>query len=203
MLTGAEPALSSAIAVIAPRGDEARAVALLAMQNGLVAPNSPARRDNDEHMAALRTWMRDIRRENGLAAAGDEQRVQATRSLVEPTAESLRAAREATVQWIDRALRMKDDGRGLPRAHAARTRSKPSASFSGAETLAALYLRHGDAAGALTEIERTPRLARSPRLRCTSASTALPTAATPRLGASSWLGCWSPERKDSPGPRST
>jgi hypothetical protein len=202
MLSGAEPALSSAIAVIAPRGDEARAVAFLAMQNGLVPPGSAARRDNDEHMAALRTWMRDIRRDNGLAAAGDEQRVQATRSLVEPTAESLRAAREATVQWIDRALRMKDDGRGSP----ARPRREDALEAfrvlrSGAETLAALYLRHGDAAGALSEIERTSaRKIAPPSLyeRLDRAANGGDAAAWRELLA--WL--WSPERKDSPGPRS-
>jgi hypothetical protein len=82
MLSGAEPALASAIAVIAQRGDEARAVAFLTMQNGLIAPGTPARRDNDEHMAALRTWMHDIRQTDGLSAIGEEQRIKATRSLV-------------------------------------------------------------------------------------------------------------------------
>jgi hypothetical protein len=198
MLSGAEPALSSAIAVIAPRGDEARAVAFLGMQNSLVAPGSAARRDNDEHMAALRTWMRDLRRDRGLAAAGDEQRVQATRSLVEPTAESLRAAREATVQWIDRALR--DEGRGSrPRREDALEAFRVLR--SGAETLAALYLRHGDAAGALNEIEKTSaRKIAPPSLyeRLDRAANGGDAAAWRELLA--WL--WSPERKDSPGPRS-
>src|SRR5689334_15178404 len=201
MLAGAEPALASAIAVIAPRGDEARTVAFLTMQNGLVAPGTPARHDNDEHMAALRTWMRDIRRANGLAAVGDEQRVQATRSLIEPTAESLRAAREATVQWIERALKMNDERRAGP---ARPNREDAMEAFrvfrSGAESLAALYLRHGDAAGALADIDRTSaRKITPPSLyeRLEHAANGGDAAAWRDLLA--WL--WNPERKDSPGPR--
>ena len=201
MLTGAEPALASAISVIAPRGDEARAVAFLAMQNGLIAPGTAARRDNDEHMAALRTWMRDIRRENGLSALGDEQRVQATRSLVEPTAESLRAAREATVQWIERALKMNDERRAGP----ARPRREDALEAfrvfrSGAESLAALYLRHGDAAGALADIERTSaRKITPPSLYERLERTANGGDAAAWRDLLAWL--WNPERKDSPGSR--
>ncbi|MET0591516.1 MAG: hypothetical protein ABW133_02380 [Polyangiaceae bacterium] len=201
MLNGAEPALASAIAVVAPRGDEARAVAFLGMQNGLVAPNTAARRDNDEHMAALRTWMRDVRKDTGLAQTGEEQRVQATRSLVEPTAESLRAARDATIQWIDRALKMNDERRAGP----ARPRREDALEAfrvfrSGAETLAALYLRHGDAQGALAEIDKTSaRKIAPPSLyeRLDRAANGGDAAAWRALLA--WL--WSPERKDSPGPR--
>jgi hypothetical protein len=201
MLTGAEPALASAIAVIAPRGDEARAVAFLTMQNSLIAPGTAARRDNDEHMAALRTWMREIRRENGLAAVGEEQRVQATRSLVEPTAESLRAAREATVQWIERALRMNDERRAGPSRPRREDALEAFRVFrSGAESLVALYLRHGDAAGALADIERTSaRKITPPSLyeRLDRAANGGDAAAWRDLLA--WL--WNPERKDSPGPR--
>ncbi|HMI84115.1 MAG TPA: hypothetical protein VK550_08465 [Polyangiaceae bacterium] len=201
MLAGAEPALASAIAVIAPRGDEARAVAFLTMQNGLIAPGSAARRDNDEHMAALRAWMRDIRRENGLAAVGEEQRMLATRSLVEPTPESLRAARDATVQWIERALKMNDERRAGP----ARPRREDALEAfrvfrSGAESLAALHLRHGDAAGALADIDRTSaRKITPPSLyeRLDRAANGGDAAAWRDLLA--WL--WNPERKDSPGPR--
>jgi len=201
MLAGAEPALASAISVIAPRGDEARAVAFLAMQNSLIAPGSAARRDNDEHMAALRTWMHDIRRENGLAAVGEEQRMQATRSLVEPTAESLRAAREQTVQWIDRALKMNDERRAGPVRPRREDALEAFRVFrSGAESLAALYLRHGDATGALAEIERTSaRKITPPSLyeRLDRAANGGDAGAWRDLLA--WL--WNPERKDSPGPR--
>jgi hypothetical protein len=201
MLSGAEPALASAISVIAPRGDEARAVAFLSMQNGLVAQGTAARRDNDEHMAALRTWMRDVRKENGLASVGEEQRVQATRSLVEPTAESLRAARDTTVQWIDRALKMNDERRAGPLRPRREDALEAFRVFrSGAETLAALYLRHGDAAGALAEIDKTAaRKIAPPSLyeRLDRAANGGDAGAWRDLLA--WL--WSPDRKDSPGPR--
>src|SRR6185295_6705659 len=53
MLGGGAPALSSAISLVAPRGDEGRAIALLTMQSSLIATGTPARKDNDEHLAAL------------------------------------------------------------------------------------------------------------------------------------------------------
>jgi tetratricopeptide (TPR) repeat protein len=144
--------------------------------------------------------MRDVH-EDGLASLGDEQRVQAIRSLVEPTSESLRAAREATVVWIDRALQMNDERRSGPLRPRREDALEAFRVFrSGAESLVALYLRHGDAAGALAEPERT------------SARKITPPSLYERLDrvasggdAASWRELlkwlWNPERKDSPGPR--
>jgi hypothetical protein len=105
MVNGGEQALASALSFVAPRGDEGRAVAFLMMQNALVKPGTPAKRDNEEHLAALKAWMHDTRGDASLEALGSVQRVSTLRSLVEPTTESMNAARDATVKWIEQSLR--------------------------------------------------------------------------------------------------
>ncbi len=200
MVAGGDAALSSAIAVVAPRGDEGRAAAFMTMRNSLLQPGVPARRDNEEHLAALRTWMRDTRKRGGMEALGSEQRVQTIRSIVEPGPESMKAARDATMRWIDQALKMNEDRKvGALRPRREDLLEAFRAFRSGAETLVALYLRHGDAAGALAEIERTAaRKITPPSLyeRLDRAASGGDAAAWRDLLA--WL--WSPERKDSPGP---
>jgi len=200
MVGGREQALSSALAVVAPRGDEGRTIAFLMMQNSLAQPGTQARRNNEEHLAALKTWMHDTRGGTGLEALGNVQRVHAQRALVQPTPEAMTAARDATVRWIDQALRMNEErkvGSGRPRREDALEAFR--AFRSGAEALAALYLRNGDAAGALAEIERTSaRKVVPPSLydRLDRAANGGDAAAWRELLA--WL--WNPERKDSPGP---
>jgi tetratricopeptide (TPR) repeat protein len=160
----------------------------------------PTRRDAEAHLNALKGWMRDIRRANTLEALGAEQHTQALRSTVEPTAEALAAARDSTEQWIDQSLRMNEERRAVT----ARPRREDAleafrAFRSGAETLIAIYLRHGDAAGAVTEIERTSaRKITPPSLyeRLKHAADGGDALAWRELLA--WL--WNPERKDSPGP---
>jgi tetratricopeptide (TPR) repeat protein len=204
MLSGGGPALSSAISLVAPRGDEGRAVALLSMQSSLIAPGTPARRDNDEHLAALRTWMKDTRKSGSLESLGAEQRIQALRSMVEPTAESLSTAREATVRWIDQSLRMSEDRKnGALRPRREDALEAFRAFRSGAESLAALYLRHGDAAGALADLNRTASVDKitPPSLRMRLENVANGGGARAWRDLLGWL--WSPERKDSPNPAGT
>jgi hypothetical protein len=186
--------------MVAPRGDEGRAVAFLLMQNALAQPGSPQKRDIDEHLAALKMWMQDTRGGTSLEALGSVQRVYTMRSLVDPTTESLTAAREATLRWIDQALRMNDERKGgssRPRREDALEAFR--AFRSGAETLAAIHLRNGDALGALSDLESTSaRKVRPPSLydRLDRAANGGDAAAWRELLA--WL--WTPERKDSPGP---
>jgi tetratricopeptide (TPR) repeat protein len=204
MVSGADGVLSSALSLVAPGGDEGRAIAFLSMQNAITKPGTPARRDNEEHLAALRAWMKDTRKGGSLEALGAEQRVQALRSLVEPTTESLGTAREATVRWIDQSVRMGEERKsGSARPPREDVLEFFRAVHSGAESLAALYLRHGDAAGALAELERTP-----------AARKITPASLYDRLehaanggDARAWRDLlswyWSPDRKDSPSPAGT
>jgi tetratricopeptide (TPR) repeat protein len=149
-------ALKMALDVVAPRGDEGRSAALYSIRSGLLAPGSAARKDTDDHIAALSAWMRETRKDSSLVALGADERALAQWSLFEPTAEVLARAREATVRWIDGSLKLMDDAKASSR----RPRREDAmeafrAMRSGAETLAAIHLRHGDAAGALADIEQT------------------------------------------------
>src|SRR5260370_659604 len=112
MVKGWEQAIASALTFVAPRGDEGCTVAFLGMQNSLLPGGTPAQKDNDDHLTALKNWMRDPRGGTSLEALGSLQRVYTLRSLVEPTAASLAAARAATMRSIQAALRMSDDRRG-------------------------------------------------------------------------------------------
>jgi tetratricopeptide (TPR) repeat protein len=201
MVKGREQTIASALSFVAPRGDEGRTVAFLTMQNSLLPSGTPAQKDNDEHLAALKNWMRDTRGGTSLEALGSLQRVYTLRSLVEPTPESLAAARDATMRWIHAALRMSDERKaGSPRPRREDALEAFRAIHSGAETIAALHLRSGDILGASADFERTPA-----QLRPQSLSDRLDRVANGGDAASwrellAWL--WNPERKDSPPPGS-
>jgi hypothetical protein len=200
MVKGGDQALASALTFVAPRGDEGRAIAFLTMQSSLMTPNSASKRDNDEHLAALKAWMRDTRSGTNLESVGGAQRVAMMRSLVEPTAETVTGARDATLRWIDSALQMNSDRKvGAPRPRREDGLEALRALHSGAETLAALHLRSGDAAGAIADLERPSVQKILPR----SLYDRLDRAANGGDAAAwrdvlEWL--WSPDRKDSPAP---
>jgi tetratricopeptide (TPR) repeat protein len=170
------------------------------MQSPLVPPGSPAKRDSDEHLAALQAWMRETRAAATLEALGSAERVTTMRSLVEPTSESMAAAREAALRWIEAALRMSEDRKvGSPRPRREDGIEALRAFRSGAETLADLHLRSGDALGALAELDRVS----IQKIRPNSLYERLDHAANGG-DANAWRDLlewlWNPERKDAPGP---
>jgi hypothetical protein len=172
----------------------------LNLQSAVLPGDNPVRRDADSHLTALKGWMRDNRRANSLEAVGGEQRTQALRSMVEPTTEALNAARDATEAWIEQSLKMQEDRHTVPVRPRREDAIEAFRAFrSGAETLTAIYLRQGDAASALAEIDRTAaRKITPPSLyeRLQRAAEGGDALAWRELLA--WL--WNPERKDSPGP---
>jgi tetratricopeptide (TPR) repeat protein len=154
MVAGADPVLARASAVVSAQGDEGRALALLTLRVAATSPGSPERADVDAHLSALNGWMRDTQTGGPLEQLGANERIQVSRALLDPSEKAMTAAREATVQWIERAVEYNE------RQPSARLKREDAfeafrAFRSGAETLAALYLRQGDAAGALAEIDRS------------------------------------------------
>jgi tetratricopeptide (TPR) repeat protein len=126
------------------------------------------------------------------------------RSLVEPTTESLSTARDATVRWIDQSIRMSEDrksGSVRPRREDALEAFR--AFRSGAESLAALYLRHGDAAGALADLDRTPSVQKIAPRSLLERLERTANGGDARAWHDLLLWLWSPERKDSPNPAGT
>ena len=201
MFTDADRALAEALRRVAQRGDEGRALALLDLRAMGAAPGTPARDDIDGHLAALRSWLQATSADDTLEAAGRTERVHAQRALLEPTAEARKAAREATLAWIDRAAALHEGG-GPPHGRARREDAIEAyrALRSGAQTLAALSLRDGDASAALADVDHgaTRRIV-SPLLY----------AALERAGSGGDAGAWrallgalaEPSRSAGPAPR--
>jgi cellulose synthase operon protein C len=152
---GSVAPLEAAVHELALRGDEGRARALYALLSRVGPPQDGA--DVLRHVAALDQWTRSAVAAGGpVAAAGALERVTVRRRLLEPTDEALASAVNATSDWVARSVVLRDDFR--------KNRMQPMhdegeqawrALETGPVVLAALYLRDGDAAGALAVLERT------------------------------------------------
>jgi tetratricopeptide (TPR) repeat protein len=165
MIEGRVPALAAAANAVARKGAEGRAVALYAML-ARVLPKGPEKAEVEAHLAAIAAWEDKTRSKGALQAAGGDERSAMARALWEPSPETIRAARNAAIEWIDRAIRYSKE------------QTPPSDDFerdeaieayrairTGAMAIAAVYLRNGNPAGALEAME-SPRVARvvSPHL---------------------------------------
>jgi tetratricopeptide (TPR) repeat protein len=151
-----ERALAGALERVGQRGDEGRALALLRMRAAALPDGTPAHAEVDEHLAALDRWMHETRTGGPMQRLGAEERAAVGRALVDPSEEALGTATAAIGAWIDRAIQYNFELQ--------QTRQRPErdeaieaarALESGPATLAALYLRHGDAKRALDAIDRT------------------------------------------------
>ncbi|MCC6647921.1 MAG: hypothetical protein IT374_20430 [Polyangiaceae bacterium] len=160
MLDGSSSeALALAVEAVAARGDEGRSAALYELQK-LAAPAGPAARDADEHLAALERWAEETTSTGAGDAerAGAEQRRKAARSLLLPTDDGVKDAVGSAARWIDAGIelqeRMRERRDDRPRREDALESIR--AVTSGAATIAAIFLRHGDAAGAHEALSRAP-----------------------------------------------
>jgi tetratricopeptide (TPR) repeat protein len=162
MLQGpGEEALALAAAVVASSGDEGRAQALYGLHQGVLPEQHPARRDLQEHLDALQRWISEQSEKPGIGpaeAAGMRQRRAVARSLLEPTEEALRDARAAIQQWVDAGLVFQSQYRAAPRAPMRREEMVEGVRSisSGAATLTALLLRHGDIGAAAQSLDLAP-----------------------------------------------
>lgn len=157
LLAGHDALLEAAYGHVAPRGEEGVAYALLKLRRSILKEGSPARLSVDEQLHALERWLAETKTGSPLEITGHDQRVLVSRALLEPSIEAHDAAREATMAWIEQAVVFSEDAKG---AFARPKREETVEAFrafrSGAKTLIALSLRHGDANAALTDIERSP-----------------------------------------------
>jgi tetratricopeptide (TPR) repeat protein len=150
---GAE-ALKGAARELSNRGDEGRARAIydLLLQ---IAPNAD-RGDIRSHVTALDVWTRDAVATGGpVTSAGGLERVAVHRRLLEPSQEALADASNATIEWIKRAVVLRDKFR---KTRVTPPREEGAEAWRALETgpvvLASLYLRDADAQGALAALER-------------------------------------------------
>ncbi len=153
MLRDQSQALRAAADEVARVGNEGLAAAFYSMLESTL-PQGRERTDASAHLSALDGWARATRDPRTMQGAGAEQRASVMRALFQTDADTLASARTATVRWIDRALE-RDTEMEPPRTPFDRDELIETyrARRAGGATLVALYLRHGDASGAVTALD--------------------------------------------------
>jgi tetratricopeptide (TPR) repeat protein len=152
------PALLEGARRLAARGDEGRARAVYEMLLRLSQGADKAK--VQEHLDALKSWMRDgVAMATGkpVVAAGELETAAVARRLLEPSEAALDEATKATLDWIEKAINLQTVYRDK---HVRPSREGIAEAVralqSGGTVLAAIYLKDGDAAGALHAIRRAP-----------------------------------------------
>lgn len=149
-------ALQGAVRRFSARGDEGRALALMTMLRPLLPPDSEELKELDGHLVSLKSWMKETRTGGDMVRLAADERAAIGEALLDPSETAIDKATLAIDKWIGRAVAYNvayQQTRKLP------PRGEVSEAYralqTGAETLAALYLRFGRADGALLAIERT------------------------------------------------
>lgn len=158
MLKGAVPALRYGAAEVARVGDEGRGTAYYTMLRSQL-PKGPEQSDVDAHLAAMARFAAMPSAAGPMRSLGERQAAAANRSLVEPSLENLERAKKITVEWIKAGL---DFNAGETPIRTNAEREEAIAAYkavrAGGASLVALYLRHGDARGALAALEQADLL---------------------------------------------
>jgi hypothetical protein len=153
-----EKALAGAIDRVSSRGDEGRAEALMRMRLAALDGAAPARHIIEEHLAALGQWKKDTRGGSPMRMLGTEERAAIARALVDPSDEALEGAVRSVNDWIARAIEyniaFRQSG-GTIRPEREEAIEASRALESGGATMATLFLRNGDARGALAALDQT------------------------------------------------
>lgn len=154
-------ALRSASEEFAKRGDESRARASYELLYRVAPP--PEKPDIKGHLDAIAAWTRDTGGSGPVQSAGALESAAVLRHLLEPSAEARDEAVAKTLDWIEKAIALKQ---------ARKTRGVQVSREEGVETvraletgttvLVAIYLRNGDPHGALSALERAN--ARDPQM---------------------------------------
>jgi cellulose synthase operon protein C len=153
MLAGRSAALSYAAGAFARLGNEGQADALYSL---LVQRLPPGAEHDDaaQHLEALRRWQEDTRSPGSMQARGAAQQAALQQALLDPSAGALERARSETLAWTEQALTFGaeqlppqnnfEQDEAIEAFRAIRT---------GPLTFVAMYLRQGDAEGALAALD--------------------------------------------------
>jgi len=156
MDTSSVEALRGAVRRFSARGDEGRALALMTMLRPLLASDSEALKELDGHLASLKSWMKETHTGGDMVRLAADERAAIGAALLDPSKATVDEATKAIDEWVARAVAYnvayQQTGKLPPRDEVSEAYR---ALQTGAETLAALYLRFGRADDALLAIERT------------------------------------------------
>lgn len=145
-----EKAMAGAIARLSARGDEGRALAFMQMRAAALAPGSAERTELEAHLNSLGNWMRETRTGSPIRRAGTDERAFVARAMVDPSPAALADAVKAVNAWIDTAIDFHSEFRQTGQRPAREDAIEAARALeSGAITLTVLYLRNGDAKGAI------------------------------------------------------
>ena len=153
MLAGRSVALSYAAGAFARLGNEGQADALYSLLVERL-PAGAEREDAKQHLEALRRWQQDTRSPGSMQARGAAQQAALQQALLDPSAPALERARSETLAWTEQALTFGaeqlppqnnfEQDEAIEAFRAIRT---------GPLTFVAMYLRQGDAQGALAALD--------------------------------------------------
>lgn len=160
-------ALDGAIRFLGTRGDEGRTHALMRMRAITLADKAPEKAQLDEHLTNLERWLSETHGGTEGERRGSEARYLMSRAMVDASEETVEAAANAIEAWVNRGIEIDLAFRQLGRRPTRPEGMEAARSLeTGAMMLAALYVRHGDAARALAKIEGTElRRVAEPHLR--------------------------------------
>lgn len=138
---------------LARRGDDGRARATYELLGRIGSEKERA--DAKLHLQAIQAWARDTAGAGPTQSAGSLANHAARRQLLEPSDEARTEATQRTVEWIDRAVQLRNAYRQR-RAAPAREEANEAvrALGTGPAVLAAIHLRHADAAAALAALDK-------------------------------------------------
>ncbi|MDX2052785.1 MAG: hypothetical protein SFV15_10365 [Polyangiaceae bacterium] len=154
MTEGRAVALKEAADAAARRGKTGQALAFYKLLDGALPPNSPSKVDVREHLRALGEWAAADKTQGRVLWLNAEHRTSAQLALLYPTQENFDAATLATRLWILEGL--KNDRTRQSDSDTDREEAFESyrARQTGGVAVAALFLRDGDAKGALAYIQQ-------------------------------------------------
>jgi hypothetical protein len=153
MIQGGTAALSDGAAEVSRLGQEGSAFALYSMLKRLL-PEGAERADVEQHLEALRSFAASTRGSGALLTSAADARRAVQRSLFEATTEAFDDAHSRLLEWLKRALA--SNAAEMPiQSNVDRDEVLEAyrALRGGGFAMVALYLRHGDAQGALQALD--------------------------------------------------
>jgi hypothetical protein len=152
-LANAAATLQDGAAESARLGQEGYSLALYSLLDGLLPPG-PEKEDVQTHLKAMAQFSTPANGAGRIVTAGADAKVAAQRALLDSSVERVNEGSARLLEWMGRA-----NGASMPElpfksmAEREELIEAQRAQRGGGFSLAALYLRHGDALGALTALD--------------------------------------------------